>query len=83
MAEVEVRLGAVVGDEDFAVLERRHRAGIDVEIWIKFDERHVQAARFEQRANRRRRQALAQAGNHATSHENVFRHKNVLLDTTV
>jgi hypothetical protein len=30
MAEVEVGLGAVVGDEDLAVLIRRHRAGIDV-----------------------------------------------------
>jgi len=35
MPEVEVGLGAVVGDEDLAVLIGRHRAGIDVEIRIE------------------------------------------------
>jgi hypothetical protein len=30
MAEVEIGLGAVVGDEHLAVLIWRHRAGIDV-----------------------------------------------------
>ena len=32
VAEVEVGLGAVVGDEDLAVLERAHRARIDVDV---------------------------------------------------
>src|ERR1043166_1717998 len=31
MAQIEIGLGAVVGDVDFAVLERRHRAGIAVD----------------------------------------------------
>ena len=48
MAEVEIGFGAVVGNENFAVLKRRHRAGIDVEVRIEFDQSHVQAARFEQ-----------------------------------
>ena len=74
MPEVEIGFGAVVGDEDFAVLERRHRARIDVEVRIELDQRHVQPARFEQAADRRRRQAFAQTGNHATRYENVFRH---------
>jgi len=29
MAEVQIRLRAVIGDEDFAVLIGTHRAGID------------------------------------------------------
>ena len=36
VAQVEIGLGAVVGDEDFAVLERAHGAGIDVQIRIEF-----------------------------------------------
>ncbi len=32
VAEVEVRLGAVIGDEDLAVLVRRHRPGVDVDV---------------------------------------------------
>ena len=36
VAQVEIGLGAVVGDEDLAVLERAHGAGIDVQIRIEF-----------------------------------------------
>jgi hypothetical protein len=36
MAEVEIGLGAVVGDIDLAVLIGRHRARIDVEIGSSF-----------------------------------------------
>ena len=39
VAEVEVRLGAVVGDEHLAVLERRHRARIDVDVRIELHHR--------------------------------------------
>jgi hypothetical protein len=50
MAEVEVGLGAVVQDIDFAVLERVHRPGIDIEIRIEFLEQNAQPAQFEERA---------------------------------
>ncbi len=36
VAQIEVGLGAILGDEDLAVLVRRHRAGIDVEIGVEF-----------------------------------------------
>ena len=36
VAEVEIRFGAVVSDEYFAVLIRAHGAGVDVNIWIEF-----------------------------------------------
>ena len=37
MAQVEVGLGAVVGDVDLAVLERAHRARVDVDVRVELD----------------------------------------------
>ena len=54
MAEVEIGLGAVVGDEDLAVLIGAHRAGIDIEIGVELAQAHLEAARLQQRAERRR-----------------------------
>ncbi len=51
MAEVEVGFGAVVGDEDFAVLKRAHRARIDVKVGIQFLQSDSQAAAFQQAAD--------------------------------
>src|SRR5215217_1459214 len=75
MAQVEIGFGAVVSDENFAVLKRRHRTGIDVDVWIELDERDAQAATLEQTSDRRRSQAFSQARNHTTSYEDVFRHQ--------
>ena len=44
VADVEVGLGAVLGDEDLAVLERVHRARIDIEIGIELLHGHAQSA---------------------------------------
>ena len=74
VAEVEVGLGAVVGDEHLAVLERRHRARIDVEVRIQLDEGDLEAARFEDRGERRRRDALAQRGHHTAGDEDELGH---------
>jgi hypothetical protein len=74
MAEVEVGLGAVVGDVDLAVLVGRHGAGIDVEIGVELLQPHRIAARLQQRAERRGCQTLAQGGDHAAGNENVPRH---------
>src|SRR5690606_35771168 len=75
MAEVEVGLGAVIGDEHLAVLGRRHRAGIDIEIGVEFPQPDLVAARLENRAERGGRETLAQGGNHATGDENVPSHE--------
>ncbi len=74
MAEIEIGFGAIVGDENFAVLERAHGAGIDVEIGIEFLQRDGEAAAFEQTADRRRRDAFAEGRDHAAGHENEFSH---------
>jgi hypothetical protein len=69
VAEVEVGLGAVLGDVHLAVLERVHRPRVDVQVRIELEERDAQAARLEQRADRRRREPLAERRQHAARHE--------------
>ena len=60
VAEVEIGLGAVISDEDLAVLVGRHRARIDIEVGIELAQAHFVAARLQQRAERRRSETLAQ-----------------------
>ena len=60
MAEIEIGLGAVVGDEHLAVLIGRHRARIDVEIGVELAQPDRVAARLQQRAERRRSETLAE-----------------------
>ena len=72
VAQVEVRLGAVVGDVDLAVLVRAHRAGIDVDVGVELLEGDLVAVPFEQAADRGGRQALAEGRDHAAGHEDVF-----------
>ena len=71
--EVQVRLGAVVGDVDLAVLEGRHRAGIHVDVGIELGHRDREASGLEQRPDRGRRDALAERGHHAPGDEDVLR----------
>jgi hypothetical protein len=59
MSEVEVGFGAVVGDEDFAVLERGHGAGINVKVGVKLHQVDLEPAAFKQATDRSRGQALA------------------------
>ena len=74
VAEVEVGLGAVVGDEDLAVLIGAHRPRIDVEVGVELAQPHPVAARLEERAERRRSDAFAKGGDHAAGDEDVPRH---------
>jgi hypothetical protein len=60
VAEVEIGLRAVVGDEDLAVLERRHRSRVDVEIRVELEHRDAQTAFGEQATERRRRDPLSE-----------------------
>ncbi len=71
VTDVEVGLGAVVGDEDLAVLERVHRAGIDVEVRVELLHRDAQTARLEQPAQRAGGQPLAERGGDSTGDEQV------------
>ena len=60
VAEIEVGLAAVVGDEHFAVLERVHRARVDVDVRVELLERDPQAPELEQPPERRGGEALAE-----------------------
>lgn len=44
MPDVEVGFGAVVSDEDLAVLEGVHRAGVDVDVGIQLLHDNADAA---------------------------------------
>src|SRR3546814_10907824 len=70
VAEVQVGLGAVVGDVNLTVLERAHRARVDVDVWIELHHRHAQAARLEDGRQGSRGTALADGGHQAAGDEN-------------
>ena len=73
VTEVEVGLGAVLGDEHLAVLERAHRARVDVDVGVELLQRDPQAPGLEQAAERRGRDSLPQRRHHAACHEHVLR----------
>ena len=75
MAEIEIGLGAVRGDEHLAVLKRAHGAGIHVDVGIQLHHADLQAARLEDRTQRGGCDALAQRGNHAAGDENESSHE--------
>jgi hypothetical protein len=74
MAEVEVGLGPVVGHEDLAVLIGAHGPRIDVEVGVELAQAHRVAARLQERAERRRGEALAERRHHAAGDEDVAGH---------
>ena len=70
--EVEVGLAAVVGDEHLAVLERVHRARVDVDVRVELLHRDAQAAGLEQPPERRRGDALPEGRRDAPRDEDVL-----------
>ena len=50
MAEIEVSFGTIFRHVHLAVLERRHGAGVHVQVRVQFDEGDFEAARFEERS---------------------------------
>ncbi len=60
VTDVQVGLGAVLGDEHLAVLERVHRPRVHVEVGVELLHRDPQTPGAEQAAEARRRQTLAQ-----------------------
>ena len=75
MAKVQIGLGAVIGDEDLAMLKGAHGAGIDVQIGIEFAQPDRIAARLQQRPQRRRCQPLSKGRNHTAGDEDITRHE--------
>ena len=59
MAKVQIGLGAIIGDKDLAMLKGRHGAGVKIDIGVELNEGDRQAARFKDRSQRSRCDALA------------------------
>ena len=73
--EVQVRLGAVVGDEDLAVLVGRHRAGVDVDVGIEFEDGDAQPSGAQDPAERGGHDPFADGTHDAARDEDVLRHQ--------
>ncbi len=71
--DIQIGLGAVVGDEHLAVLERIHGAGIDVQVGIQLLHDDAQPARGEQVTQARGGKPFAERGGDAPGDEDVFR----------
>ena len=74
VTEIEVGLGAVLGNENLAVLIRVHRARVDVDVGVELLDRNADAARFEQPSERCGRDALSERTHDAAGEEYVLRH---------
>jgi hypothetical protein len=69
VTEVEVGLGAVLGDEHLAVLVRRHRPRVDVDVRIELLQLDVEPAGDEQTADRGGGDSLAERGDNPAGDE--------------
>ena len=67
--QVEVGLGAVLGHEHLAVLERAHRARVDVDVRIELLDRHGQPASDQQMTQRGGGDAFPKSGDDAAGDE--------------
>src|SRR5438105_2243129 len=74
VAQVEIGLGAVVGHEHLAMLERAHRSRIDVDVRIELEVSDFDAARFEDRAEGGGGDAFSKTGNDTPRDENKLCH---------
>ena len=69
VTQVEVGLRAVLGHEHLAVLERAHRARVDVDVGVELLDRHREPAGDQQLAQRGGRDALPERGDDAAGDE--------------
>ena len=69
VTEVEVGLRSVVGDEDLAVLQRVHRAGVDVDVRVELEEVHAETSGLHDGADRAARDAFAERRDDAAGDE--------------
>ncbi len=72
VADVEVGLGAVLGHEDLAVLERAHRARVDVDVRVELLDADLEPARLQHRAERGGGDAFAERRDDSARDEDVL-----------
>src|SRR5690606_10508201 len=73
VADVEVGLGAVLGDEHLTVLERVHRPGVDVEVRVELLHRDPKPSSTQQVTEAGGGEALPERRGDTTRHEDVPR----------
>ena len=76
VAQVQVRLRPVIGDEDLAVLEGAHGAGVHVDVRIALEQRDLESPALQQAAEGGGGQPLPQGGHHAAGHEDELGRHN-------
>src|SRR5205807_3841792 len=74
VAQIEIGLRAIVGDEDFAVLEGTHGAGVNVQIRIELLAGDFQSAAFQQATDGCGCNPLTQRRDHAAGNEYILSH---------
>ena len=79
VAQVQVGLGAVVGDEDLAVLVRGHRPGVDVDVGVQLEDGDPQAPCLEDPPDAGGSDAFAETARDAAGHEDILRHRSRFL----
>ena len=77
VAEVEVGLRPVLGDEHLAVLERAHRPRIDVEVRVELLCAHAETPRLEEAAERGGDDPLAEGRDDSARDEHIARRRPV------
>ena len=75
VAKIQIGLGSIRRDIHFTVLERTHRSRINIDVWVELLQSYFQAMALQERTDGSARQALAQARNNSTGHEDVLRHE--------
>ena len=78
VAQVQISLVAVFGDEYLAVLKRAHGARIHVQVRVHLLHGHLIAARLQKLAEGRGGDAFAKRRDNAAGNEDVFGHAGLL-----
>ena len=78
VAQVQVRLRPVLGDEDLPVLIGGHGPRVHVQVGVQFLDGNVYPSAFEHPSQRGRGHPFSQRTDHTTGDENVLGHRNVL-----
>ena len=83
MPKVEVGFRPVISHIDFAMLIRRHRAWINIEIRIELPDSNAVSARLQKGSKRCCHKTFAKRGDHAAGDENEPRHGSRALRPVV
>ena len=72
IAQIEVGFSSVLSDKDLAMLVRRHRAGVDVQIGIEFQDRNRDFATFQDGPDRSDGYTLTNRTYNTASYEDIL-----------